>query len=86
MDDENEEAEDEEYELNYGEEIDGEGILVNECVWWEINNLCIFPDEEEEDGEGEDDDGEGDFLRKKDAPQKTNFHLSISEEEDDDDA
>lgn len=25
MEDENEEAEDEEYELNYGEEIDGEG-------------------------------------------------------------
>lgn len=28
VDDENEEAEDEEYELNYGEEIDGEGMSI----------------------------------------------------------
>lgn len=32
MEDENEEAEDEEYELNYGEEIDGEGT-VSLLIW-----------------------------------------------------
>lgn len=65
MDDENEEAEDEEYELNYGEEIDGEGMLS-----WNLTALpfnwtqYFFPeDEEEEDGEDGEEDGEGNYYK-----------------------
>lgn len=57
-----EEAEDEEYELNYGEEIDGEGkfdewwLFVHSFDWFVV---CVFTDEEEEDGEDGEEDGEG---------------------------
>jgi hypothetical protein len=44
VDDENEEAEDEEYELNYGEEIDGEGKFIpklwSKCCF--LRDLFIF--------------------------------------------
>lgn len=63
MDDENEEAEDEEYELNYGEEIDGEGKpnITSRRSQRLMRLLLFLLDEEEEDGEDGEEDGEGNF-------------------------